>query len=113
MWTSLLWVVLVPVVLAVIGTVFITRHRSKQDVAEPVPVERPAGVRPGSCDQLTEIWHVVVGGTDAVPFFAAYCACEWVGPARDEADPDACAKATADAYGHGGNVAPNVVRPVD
>jgi hypothetical protein len=110
-WTSLLLLVLIPFVLAGIATVFIQRQRHKSDAEPPVPVKRPADVRPGDCDQLTEVWHVIAV-EDVPAYFVASCQCEWAGPARDAAEPDACDKATADAYAHGANVAPNVVRPL-
>jgi hypothetical protein len=49
---------------------------------------------------------------DKEPFFVSSCDCGWVGPAYDEADPDAPDKAFRDARAHGANVAPEVERPL-
>ncbi|MFC0546244.1 hypothetical protein [Kutzneria chonburiensis] len=107
---ALVWVIGVPIVLALLGAAYIRRNRDKPSGEPAVPVRRPAGGRTGSCGQQTEVWHVA--SSDVEPYYIAYCACEWMGPARDGADPKAQEKATADAYGHSGNVAPNVVRPL-
>lgn len=82
-------------------------------------VERPSGVVKGSCPQQVEVWYVALRGAprrrhdDFDPYFVARCACEWVGTAHDARDAGALGIASAEAYGHGSAVAPNVVRILD
>ena len=79
---------------------------------------QPAGVVPGDCAGPCEVWHVVDRSYPrnrkaAGPFFVARCACEWVGDAHPDDNTAACELATADAYRHSSNVAPNVQHPLD
>jgi hypothetical protein len=102
------------------------QHREPDSVRPPVlasdavlVVERPSDVIEGSCPQQGEVWYVAQRHAprhkrdDFAPYFVARCACEWVGTAFDAQDPTALNAACVEAFGHGGAVAPNVVRVLD
>ncbi|WP_182905870.1 hypothetical protein [Microbispora sp. H13382] len=82
-------------------------------------VERPSGVVEGYCPQQVEVWYVALRDAprrrrnDFEPYFVARCACEWVGTAHDAQVAGALEAASAEAFGHGRVVAPNVVRMLD